>query len=127
MTRTQAIANLKTKIDAMNAAPRALEVVAAPKLQPREFFLQIGGKPSSIAARARRYVCSSANAAKAFGTIKAGHCLNRSRPNFPQGMLSPWNSAAAHYVFELTEFRSDARISAWARLNDQHARNAGHR
>jgi hypothetical protein len=44
-----------------------------------------------------------------------------------RGHANRWNSAAAQCVFELTEFRSDAKISAWARLNDRHARNAGHR
>lgn len=42
MTRTQEIARLKTKIDAMRGTPRTLEIVAPPTLQPRELFLQIG-------------------------------------------------------------------------------------
>ena len=50
MTRNQAIANLKTKIDAMKAAPRSLEIVAVPKLQPQELFLQIGRKRYQVAS-----------------------------------------------------------------------------
>lgn len=46
MTRNQAIVALKAKID----AARALTVVAAPALQPRELFLQIGQRRYQVAS-----------------------------------------------------------------------------
>lgn len=49
MKRDQALAALKTKIDAMKAAP-PLELVPAPQLQPRELFLQIGHKRYQVAS-----------------------------------------------------------------------------
>lgn len=49
MTRNQAIAQLKTRIDAIKAV-RSLEIVTAPKLQPRELFLQVGRKRYQVAS-----------------------------------------------------------------------------
>jgi hypothetical protein len=46
MTRAQAIAALKIRID----AARMLQVVEAPKLQPQELFLQIGRKRYQVAS-----------------------------------------------------------------------------
>lgn len=48
--RSQSIAALRSKIDALRAAPRALEVVAAPKLQPQQLYLQIGTKRYQVAS-----------------------------------------------------------------------------
>jgi hypothetical protein len=52
MTRNQAIAALKAKLDAQRGA-RALEVVAAPALQPQELFLQVGRKRYQVASIAQ--------------------------------------------------------------------------
>lgn len=48
MTRAQAIAKLQTKVDGIEAP--SLEIVAAPALQPRELFLQIGRKRYQISS-----------------------------------------------------------------------------
>lgn len=63
MTRAEAIANLKTKIDGMKAA--SLEIVAAPALQQRELFLQIGRKRyqvSSVREAVNKYSMARDNA-----------------------------------------------------------------
>jgi hypothetical protein len=41
-----------------------------------------------------------------------------------------WNNGASFGLasfFELTVFGTSAKIPAWDKLNDRHARNAGHR